>query len=98
MQEYDFTLRYRLSNPQQDAAQYVESLAQSGCEDAVIGVGQQGHISLNFMRTASSEQNAVASARADVARILPNASLLTALLKTGICRPHIAWIASGHGG
>ncbi len=66
MQEYDFTLQYSLSHPEQDAARHIESLAQAGCEDAVIGVGQKGRISLNFIRMASSERDAIESAQAEM--------------------------------
>ena len=45
MKEYDFTLKYRLGRPNEDAGKHLEALAESGCEDAVVGVGQNGRIS-----------------------------------------------------
>jgi hypothetical protein len=91
MPAYDFTLRYCLNHPEEDAGQYVESLAQAGCEDAVIGIGQKGRISLNFIRVASSEQDAVASAQSDIAKVLPEASLLAMTVMTTPAEFEQAW-------
>jgi hypothetical protein len=91
MPAYDFTLRYCLNHPEEDAGQYVESLARAGCEDAVIGIGQKGRISLNFIRVASSEQDAVASAQADIAKVLPEASLLAMTVMTTPAEFEQAW-------
>lgn len=42
MQDYEFTLEFTLSNPQADPADYVEQLYESGCDDALIGIGRRG--------------------------------------------------------
>jgi hypothetical protein len=78
MKEYDFTLKYRLGNPGEDAEKYLEALAQSGCEDAVVGVGQNGRIALNFIREGKSALEAIASAISDVQNAIPEAKLVEA--------------------
>ncbi|MCO6441648.1 MAG: DNA-binding protein [Nitrococcus mobilis] len=78
MKEYDFTLKYRLGNPNEDAEKHLEALAESGCDDAVVGVGQNGRISLNFIREAESALEAVASAISDVQKAIPEAKLVEA--------------------
>lgn len=62
MSEYEFTPRYRLGNPTENAEIYLESLANSGCEDAIVGTGQNGRISLKFIRESKSAQDAITSA------------------------------------
>jgi hypothetical protein len=52
--EYDFTLKFNLQNLQTDPKDYIEELYTSGCDDALIGVGKKGYISLNFIRESSS--------------------------------------------
>jgi hypothetical protein len=78
MKEYDFTLKFNLQNPQADPVSHVESLYEGGCDDAFIGIGKTGYISLNFIREASSAYEAISSAIADVKRVLPCATLVEA--------------------
>lgn len=78
MKEYDFTLKFNLQNPHIDPDIYVEALYSGGCDDALIGVGEKGYISLNFIREASSAYEAISSAIADVKRVIPYASLIEA--------------------
>jgi hypothetical protein len=78
MKEYEFTLKYRLGNPGEDAEKYLEALARSGCEDAAVGVGQNGRIALNFIREAESALEAIASAIFDVQQAIPDARLVEA--------------------
>lgn len=79
MKEYDFTLKFNLQNPQAALDDYVEALYEGGCDDALIGVGTKGYISLNFIREASSAYEAISSAVADVKRVIPCASLIEAV-------------------
>lgn len=79
MKEYDFTLKYRLGNPNDDAEKHLKALAESGCEDAVVGVGQNGRISLNFIREAESALEAIASAISDIQKAIPDAKLVEAI-------------------
>lgn len=78
MTEYDFTLKYRLGDPGEDAEKYLEALAESGCEDAVVGIGQNARISLHFIREAATALEAVASAISDVQKAIPEAKLVEA--------------------
>jgi hypothetical protein len=78
MKEYEFTLKYRLGDPAADPGQYVAALAQAGCDDALVGVGQNGRISLNFIREAESALEAISSAIGDVQRAIPDAKLVEA--------------------
>jgi hypothetical protein len=78
MKEYDFTLKFNLQNSQAEADRYVESLYEGGCDDALIGVGKKGYISLNFIREALSAYEAISSGIADVKRVLPCATLVEA--------------------
>ncbi len=78
MKEYDFTLKYRLGSPTEDAENYLGILAESGCDDAVVGIGQNGRISLNFIRKAHSALDAITSAISDVQKAIPEAKLIEA--------------------
>jgi hypothetical protein len=78
MKEYDFTLKYRLGDASAEAEEYLEALAEAGCNDAVVGVGQNGRISLNFIREAESALEAITSAIADVQKAIPDAKLVEA--------------------
>ena len=54
--EYDFTLKFQLAADDCDLDQIVERLAVAGCDDATVGVGQPGRISLVFAREGSSKR------------------------------------------
>lgn len=75
MKEYDFTLKYRLGDASADPENYAEALAEAGCEDALIGVGQNGRISLNFIRQAGSALEAISSAIDGVQTAIPDVSV-----------------------
>ena len=74
--EYTFTLKYRLADDDWDYPELAERLRASGCGDALVGIGKPKHISLRFTREADTAEQALASARADVARALPTANLV----------------------
>jgi len=76
--EYDFVLKFMLAEGGADADALVERLGESGCEDAVVGIGQSGRIALNFTREAASASQAVISALEDVKRAIPDARLIEA--------------------
>ena len=78
MKDYDFTLKFNLQDPQSDPGEYVEKLYAGGCDDALIGVGLKGCISLNFIREASSAYEAISSAISDVKAVVPSATLIEA--------------------
>ncbi|MCP4695941.1 MAG: DNA-binding protein [Gammaproteobacteria bacterium] len=75
MKEYEFTLRFRLSNATESPEIYVEKLGAKGCNDALIGIGKKGCIALNFTRAAASASDAVTSAITQVRESVPNARL-----------------------
>ena len=78
MHEYDFTLKFDFQNSQTDPNDYIERLHESGCDDALIGIGKKGCIALNFIREASSAYDAISSAISDVKRVVPHAVLIEA--------------------
>ena len=78
MNSYDFTLNFNFQNPQVDPNDYIEELHESGCDDALIGLGKKGCIALNFIREASSAYEAISSAISDVKKAIPDAILIEA--------------------
>lgn len=78
MREYDFILKFRLPDTDADPEQFVDALAEAGCDDATIGIGQRGRIALNFTREARSALEAVRSAVRDVKRAIPGVQLVEA--------------------
>ena len=78
MKEYEFILKFDLSDAEEDPDRYVDALYEAGCDDASVGIGQKGRIALDFTREASSAFSAVSSAIADVKKAIPNARLIEA--------------------
>ncbi len=78
MKEYNFTLKFNLSDSQINPEELIEQLYTGGCDDALIGVGKQGYIAMDFIREATTAFEAVSTAIIDVKRIIPNASLIEA--------------------
>lgn len=76
MKEYDFTLKFGLQSSDTDPKEYIEKLGAVGCDDALIGLGQNGRIALNFTRESSSAYEAIFSALGNVKRAIPNAELV----------------------
>lgn len=72
--EFTFTLMYLLPTNHTDVL--IERLAEEGCDDALVGVGQSGRLGLEFVREAANAREAVESALADVRRALPDAKLI----------------------
>jgi len=78
MREYDFKLVFDLALVRLRIDECVEALGAGGCDDAIVGVGKPGRISLQFVREAESANAAVLGAIRDVQTALPGASLLEA--------------------
>ena len=74
--EYTFTLKYQLADDDHDPDALVERLGEAGCDDALVGIGQPGRLALEFTREATSADEAVRSALADVRRVVPSAKLI----------------------
>jgi predicted DNA-binding transcriptional regulator AlpA len=78
MKEFEFTLKFALADTSIDASDYIESLGNAGCDDALIGVRQKGRIALEFCRVANNATDAVISALKDVKSVIPDAKLIEA--------------------
>lgn len=76
MAEYEFTFKFALEDPKADPADFIERLAEAGCDDALVGVGKPGRIALEFVREGTSARDAVLSAFADARKALPGAKLV----------------------
>jgi len=78
--ECTFTLKYQLLSDDNDTDAILDRLAEEGCDDALVGVGQPGRLALEFVREAASAHDAIEGAIEDVRRTLPNARLIEAAL------------------
>ncbi len=78
MTEYNFVLKYRLSDDDKDADALVERLGEAGCTDALVGIGIVGRLSLDFTREADNAVDAIRSALEDVKVAIPSAILVEA--------------------
>lgn len=76
MPEYQFALKFSIKSPATEIDAIVERLAKEGCIDALVGIGQEGLIDLDFTREAPSAIEAIKSALADVKRAIPEAQLV----------------------
>lgn len=65
---YTLTPNYQITSDESDMDVLVERLAEEGCDDALVGVGQPGRLALEFTREARSADDAVESAIEDVRR------------------------------
>ncbi|QCI10978.1 DNA-binding protein [Pseudomonas putida] len=75
--EYEFTLKYQLPEDE-NVDVLLERLAEAGCDDAVIGIGQPGRLALAFARESRSAREAIESALNDVRTAVPSARLIEA--------------------
>lgn len=78
MTDYEFTLKFSLPESGAEPRQHIDALADAGCDDALIGIGQRGRIALDFSRSAKSALAAVSSALRDVRRAIPDSVLMEA--------------------
>ncbi|RWU08000.1 DNA-binding protein [Pseudidiomarina gelatinasegens] len=78
MKEFDFTLKFAFSEVSADAQDYLALLFEAGCDDAIVGIGKQGRVALQFSREAKDAYGAISSAINDVKRAIPNARLIEA--------------------
>lgn len=79
MQEFEFTLKFSLTDASPEPGSLVERLGIEGCDDALIGIGKSGRIALQFNREAESAVEAVCSAMTDIKRAIPGAKLIEAM-------------------
>jgi hypothetical protein len=78
MNRYEFTLSFILRGEHQDPEYYLDALYEAGCDDALVGTGQPGSISLEFARTARTAAAAIKTAIANVKTAIPGAELIEA--------------------
>jgi hypothetical protein len=78
MNEYEFTLKFALSDSSVEPKVYLDRLYEAGCDDAVIGIGREGRIALTFSREAQSALQAIISAIENIRSVIPNAKLIEA--------------------
>lgn len=78
MKEYEFTLRFALSEAETDTEQLVEKLYAAGCDDALVGTGMPGRVALQFSREAATAAEAMLSAIRNVKQAAPDARLIEA--------------------
>lgn len=76
--EYTFVLKYQLADNDSDSDALVECLGEAGCDDALVGIGQPGRLTLEFTREAANADEAMRSALADVRHAVPSARLIEA--------------------
>ncbi len=76
MKEYDFTLIFQLTEPDVNPEIYVEAFYEAGCDDALIGTGKRGYLSLNFIRESNSAFEAISSGISNVKSVLTEAELI----------------------
>ena len=50
MNEYDFVIHFKLTDHFINPSIYEDKLFEIGCDDALLGIGQKGHIGLNLIR------------------------------------------------
>ena len=75
MTKYDFQLTFKLDQNEDDPERYLDILYELGCDDATVGTGMAGFISLDFVREADSAMNALESAYRNVKKAIPGANL-----------------------
>ena len=62
--------------PADDPEQYLDALDEAGCDDALIGIGDQGRLALDFTRQSTSAFEAISSAMLDVKKAIPMCTLV----------------------
>jgi hypothetical protein len=76
--EYEFNLKFKLASGDNDHDAIMQRLADCGCTDALVGFGLPGYVGLEFVRDASSAEDAILSAARDAQAALPGSQLVEA--------------------
>ena len=76
MVEYGFELKFKLADGRVMTDALGECPGKSGCDDALVGIGQPGRVALHFSRKATCARRAVVSALKDARKVLPDAELI----------------------
>jgi hypothetical protein len=78
MKTYEFELKFSLPDTTQNPDNLIERLAEEGCTDALVGIGQAGRVAFRFARDANSAFEAILSAVKNIKKAIPEASLIEA--------------------
>lgn len=78
MKTYEFELKFSLPNTSQSTEFFVERLAETGCTDALVGIGKTGRLAFHFTRDANSAFEAILSAVKNIKKAIPEAALIEA--------------------
>lgn len=70
MECFDFTLTYKIADHSLDSESVAEALYQHGC-DVLVGIGNQGEVTLLFSKEAENIAEAVLAAHSEVSSIFP---------------------------
>lgn len=76
MKEYDLTLIFKVDQLNINSQDYRDRLYEAGCDDAILGIGKSGYLSLNFIRESNSAFKAIKTACEDVRSVLVEAELI----------------------
>lgn len=79
MLEFEFTLKYRLDDPEVLVDLVMQRLERSNCSEALVGASVVGHIELQFVRRAATAREALSSATEAVRLAFPTATLVEVL-------------------
>ncbi len=75
---HEFRLVFQLPAVAAAVNDWVEALAEAGCDDAIVGTGHPGRVALDFCREAENAEQAIDSAIKNVAAAIPGAELIEA--------------------
>ncbi len=78
MVEYEFMLKFELPDENIAPEIYIEQLYESGCGDALIGIGKKGYIALDFIMESETSYSEISSAIEDVLKVIPQANIIEA--------------------
>ncbi|UXH79932.1 hypothetical protein [Roseateles amylovorans] len=73
---FEFTLRYEIDEHDAWVEAVMERLEASGCTETLVGASVTGLLELQFIRHATSAEDALASASQAVRRAFPSAKLV----------------------
>jgi predicted DNA-binding transcriptional regulator AlpA len=75
---YQFNLKFAVPVRTTAPDDWIDRLAEAGCDDALVGTGMPGRLALEFDRAAADAHAALQSAVTDVQRAIPEARLIEA--------------------
>ena len=76
IREFQFDVMFRLPQRCPDIEDVVDKLFESGCDDAVVGLGTPGLLGLAFVRVGADREAVIAEAVRDALAGLPAGAVL----------------------